>query len=84
MANTRSVNHIPADYDPYRCSCSSCGRQREYTQREIDKLKKPYPDPQNHPADFYVSCSFCGKGVMGPPEFVFFGGAIEDLGDDPV
>ncbi|MBV9482094.1 MAG: hypothetical protein JO249_15300 [Acidobacteria bacterium] len=82
MAKTRFGNHIPVDYDPYRWSCSRCGEEREYTQGEIDKLKKPYPDPQNHDFDCYISCPFCQKGVMEPPQLVFFGGAFEEIGEE--
>ena len=82
MAKTNFSNYIPDDYDPYLWSCSRCGKEREYTQEEIDKMKQPYPDPQNHDFDFYISCPFCGKGVMQPPQMVFFGGALEDFGDD--
>ena len=82
MANTRVVNSIPDDFDPFRWRCSSCGKEREYTQEEIDKQKVPYPDPQNHDFDFYISCPFCQKGVMEPPELVFFGGAFEEIGEE--
>jgi hypothetical protein len=82
MANTKFDDHISDDFDPYRWGCSSCGKEREYTQREIDKLKQPYPDPHNHPADFSASCPFCGTGVMEPPGFVSFGGVFEDFDDD--
>jgi len=82
MANTKIVTDIPDDFNPFRWKCGSCGKEREYTQGEIDKQKIPYPDPQNHPADFYVSCPFCGKGVMQPPELVFFGGAFEELSEE--
>ena len=82
MANTRVVNSIPDDFDPFRWRCSSCGKEREYTQEEIDKQKVPYPDPQNHDFDFYISCPICGKGVMQPPHMVFFGGAFEEIGEE--
>jgi len=82
MANRKNFTDMPADYDPYRWGCSRCGKEQEYTQREIDKLKKPYPDPQNHDFDFYISCPFCQKGVMQPPQLVFFGGAFEEIGEE--
>jgi hypothetical protein len=52
------------------------------TEKEIEKTKKPYPDPQNHPYDFYITCPFCNKGVMEPPELVSFFGAFEDFPED--
>jgi phage terminase large subunit GpA-like protein len=79
MAKTKTVASIPDDFDPFRWRCRSCGKEREYTQEEIDKLNQPYPDPENHPADFYVSCPFCQKGIMEPPESVFLGGAFKEL-----
>jgi len=82
MANTKDFDTLFADYDPYRWSCSLCGKEQEYTQEEIDKRKLAYPDPHNHDFDFYISCPFCDKGVMQPPHMIFFGGACEDFGDD--
>jgi hypothetical protein len=37
MANTKIIhNDIPADFDPYLWKCDSCGKERKYTQEEID------------------------------------------------
>ena len=82
MANTKIVNEVPDDFDPFRWWCDSCGKEHVYSEEEIEKTKKPYSDPQNHPYDFYVSCPFCTKGVMGPPDLVFFGGAFEDFTEE--
>jgi hypothetical protein len=82
MANTKIVTQVPDDFDPFRWRCDSCGKERVYSEEQIEKTKKPYPDPQNHPYDFYVSCPFCTKGVMEPPDLVFFGGAFEDFNEE--
>jgi hypothetical protein len=77
MANTKIIhNDIPADFDPYLWKCDSCGKERKYTQEEIDRQKKPWKDPQNHDRDYYVTCPFCNKGEMELPELVFFGGVF--------
>ncbi len=82
MANTKIFNKTtPNEFDPFLWKCDSCGKERQYTEEEIDKKKKPYADPQNHHYDFYVSCPFCKIGVMEPPEFVSFGGIFEDFND---
>jgi hypothetical protein len=82
MANTNVVKKVPFDFDPFLWKCDSCGKEKQFTQKEIDKTKKPYSDPQNHSFDFYISCSFCHKGVMEPPELVSFGGAFEDFNEE--
>jgi hypothetical protein len=80
MANTKIIhNDIPADFDPYLWKCDSCGKERKYTQEEITTTHKPWPDPHNHDRDYYLTCPFCGKGVMEPPELVFFSGAFEEF-----
>jgi hypothetical protein len=55
---------------------------RSIAGEEIEKTKQPYPDPHNHPYDFYISCPFCNKGVMEPPELVSFGDAFEDFTEE--
>jgi hypothetical protein len=82
MANTKIVKQIPDEFDPFLWKCDSCGKERQYTEEEIDKTKKPYADPQNHPYDFYITCPFCSKGVMEPPELVSFSGAFEDFTEE--
>jgi ribosomal protein S27E len=82
MANTKIVNEVPDDFDPFRWRCDACGKEQVYTEEEIEKTKKSYPDPQNHPYDFYISCPFCGKGIMEPPELTFFGGSFEDFNEE--
>jgi len=77
MANRKIIhNGIPEDFDPYIWKCDSCGKERKYTQEEITTTHKPWPDPQNHDRDYYITCPFCGKGVMEPPELVLFGGVV--------
>lgn len=81
MANSIVVKNLDTafeQHDPYIWKCDSCGKERKYTQKEIDTTKKPWPDPQNHPSDNYVTCPFCTKGVMEPPEFVCFSGLFGD------
>lgn len=75
MANTRIVKEVPWGGD-------SCGKERQYSEKEIEKKKKPYPDPQNHPYDFYIPCLFCKTGVMEPPELVSFFGAFDDFNEE--
>ena len=82
MVNTKMVKEVPDDFDPFRWRCDACGKERVYTEEAIEKTKKPYPDPQNHPYDFYISCPFCTKGVMEPPAMIFFGGAFADFNDE--
>jgi len=79
MANTKFFPKIPAEFDPYCFKCDSCGKEKQYTEEEIDTTKKPYPDPRNHAFDFYITCPFCKKGVMEPPEVVSFFGAFEEF-----
>jgi hypothetical protein len=82
MANIIVVKDMATvfeEYDPFIWKCDSCGKEKLYTQEEIDTTHKPWPDPQNHDRDYYVTCPFCDKGVMEPPEFVSFGGFLEDL-----
>jgi hypothetical protein len=66
-------------HDPFVWKCDSCGKEKLYTQKEIDTTHKPWPDPENHERDYYITCPFCNKGVMEPPTFVSFGGFLEDL-----
>lgn len=82
MANTKVVTEIPDAFNPFIWKCDICGKEKEYTQKEIDTTHKPYPDPQNHDRDYYVTCPFCHKGVMEPPELIFFGGLFEGIADD--
>lgn len=82
MANTKVVTEIPEEFDPFIWKCDSCGKEKKYTQNEIDRTHKPYPDPQNHDRDYYVTCPFCNTGIMEPPELVFFGGLFEELPED--
>lgn len=82
MANVivvKNVGKALEEYDPFIWKCDSCGKDRKYTQKEIDKKKKPWPDPRCHERDYYVSCPFCNNGEMEPPTFVSFGGFLEDL-----
>jgi hypothetical protein len=79
MANTKIVKEIPDDFDPFLWKCDLCGKEQPLTEEEIEKTKKPYPDPQNHPYDFYITCPFCKTGVIEPPELVSFSGAFEDF-----
>ena len=74
MANTKAVSTIPDDFDPFLWKCNCCGKEKTYTQEEIDRQKQPWPDPANHERDYYVSCPFCHTGEMEPPTFVSFGG----------
>lgn len=62
------------EHDPFIWKCDLCGKERKYTQEEIDKQKKQWHDPQNHDRDYFVTCPFCRKGEMEPPTFVSFGG----------
>lgn len=85
MANVKILKNKqnPFDeYDPFEFQCNSCGKTKMYTEEEIDKTKKPYPDPKNHDFDFYISCPFCANGVMEPPEFVSFHGFLEEPSDE--
>lgn len=82
MANTKVVKQIPDDFDPFIWKCDSCGKEKQYTQEAIDSAKKLYPDPQNHDRDYYVACLDCNKGVMEPPELIFFGGLFEEIADN--
>jgi hypothetical protein len=75
MANTKVVKNPftdSFDFNPFLWKCSSCGKEREFTPEEIEKEKKPYPDPENHDYDFYIMCTNCKKGVMEPPTFISF------------
>ena len=81
MANIIVVKNMAtalSEHDPFIWKCGSCGKDRKYTQKEIDKTKKPWPDPQNHERDYYVSCPFCQKGEMEPPTFISFFGAFNE------
>jgi translation initiation factor 2 beta subunit (eIF-2beta)/eIF-5 len=82
MANVIVVKNMATaleDHDPYIWKCSACGKEKKYTQEEIDKKKKPWSDPQNHDMDYYVTCPFCKKGEMEPPTFVSYSGAFEKM-----
>ncbi len=82
MANIIVVKDMAkalGEHDPFQWKCDSCGKEKLYTQKEIDKTKKPWPDPQNHDSDNYVTCPFCKKGVMEPPTFITFGGLLEGI-----
>lgn len=80
MTNVKVIKKNQSfDFDPFNFKCNSCGKEKVYTDAEIDTKKKPYPDPQNYDYDFYITCPFCKKGVMEPPAFVSFHGAFEDL-----
>jgi len=84
MANVIVVKDMATvleEYDPFIWKCDRCGKERKYAQEEIDKIHKPWPDPQNHEYDFYITCPFCNQGVMEPPTFVSFGGFLEGLID---
>jgi hypothetical protein len=85
MANIIIVTDISKaleEHDPFLWKCDSCGKEKLYTQEEIDRKKKPWPDPQNHDRDYYVSCPFCTTGEMEPPTFVSFSGFLEGLLDE--
>jgi hypothetical protein len=73
IVNEKNARQVFARHDPYIWKCDSCGKERKYTQQEIDMNSKPWPDPENHNYDFYITCPVCGKGVMEPPTFVSFG-----------
>ena len=79
MANTKVVKNIPVDFDPFLWKCDACGKERKYTQEEINTTHKPWPDPHNRDRDYYITCPFCHKGVMEPPELVLFSGAFEEF-----
>jgi hypothetical protein len=81
MANTRIVKEVPDDFDPFHRRCDPCGKERQNTEKMIEKTQKPYPDPKNHPYDTCITCPFCNK-VMEPPELVSFGGAFEDFNEE--
>ncbi|MBV8893893.1 MAG: hypothetical protein JO266_18310 [Acidobacteria bacterium] len=84
MANiivVKDMSTALAKHDPFVWKCDCCGKERTYTQEEIDKTKKPWPDPQNHDRDYHVTCQFCSRGEMEPPSFVSFGGFLEGLTD---
>lgn len=85
MANVKFLKNKQQpfdDYDPFEFVCTFCGKTKVYTEEEIDNRKKPYPDPQNHDYDFFISCPFCTKGVMEPPTFISFFGAFEELDEE--
>jgi hypothetical protein len=67
-----------SEHDPFIWKCDSCGKERKYTQEEIDRKKKPWPDPQKHDRDYYVTCPICHTGKMEPPTFVSFFGAFNE------
>jgi hypothetical protein len=82
MANiivVKDVSIALTEHDPFVWKCDRCGKERKYTQEEIDRKKKPWPDPLNHDRDYAVSCPFCDIGEMEPPTFVSFGGFLKDL-----
>ena len=83
MADIKSLKHTTSleNFDPFEWKCTSCGKTSIYIEEEIDKTKKPYADPQNHDYDFYISCPFCAKCVMEPPEVVSFFGPFDDLNE---
>jgi hypothetical protein len=65
MANRKIIhNNIPEDFDPYLWKCDSCEKERKYTQEEINTTHKPWPDPQNHDRDYYLTCPFCATGSL--------------------
>jgi hypothetical protein len=78
MANIQYKDALRDDFNPFRFSCDSCGKTKEYSEREIDKVKKPHPNPKEYAYDFFISCPFCEKGFMEPPEVVSFFGAFEE------
>jgi RNase P subunit RPR2 len=80
--NEKNARQVFEKHDPYIWKCDSCGKERRYTQEEIDASHKPWPDPQNHDRDYYITCPFCNKGMMEPPTFVSFGGFLEEIFDE--
>lgn len=85
MANVIVVKNMEtalSDHDPFIWKCDSCGKEKHYTQEEIDEKKKLWPDPERHERDYYVTCPFCHKGEMEPPTFVSFGGFLEGIADE--
>lgn len=82
VVTEKNAKKVFAKHDPYIWKCDHCGKERKYIQKEIDKIHKPWPDPENHDTDFYIVCPFCNQGVMEPPTFVSFGGFLEGIGDE--
>lgn len=82
MANIQDKDDREEDLDPFRFACDSCGKTKVYDEDEIDKMKKPHPNPKEYAYDFFIPCPFCKKGFMEPPQVVSFFGAFEDLGED--
>lgn len=82
MANiiiVKDMSTALSEYDPFLWKCDRCGKEKQYTQEEIDHKKKPWLDPEQHERNFSVSCPFCHTGEMEPPTFVSFGGFFADL-----
>ena len=58
--------------------CEWCGRTKDFTKTEIEKLKKTDPQIGHEGFDYYISCPFCDGGYMFSREDLIF----RDLADD--
>lgn len=67
----KNITLLTDDINPFAFACLTCGKTREFSEKDIDALKKPYKDPQNHDYDYYIPCIFCKKGRMEPQNIVF-------------
>ena len=80
ITNMKHISEMKDVFDPFAFECNSCGKSRVYSEEEIDKVKKPHPNPKDYAYDFFIPCPFCKIGFMEPPSFVSFLGEDDDFG----
>jgi hypothetical protein len=54
-------------FDPVEWKCDSCGKIKEYTDKELEKAECPRPGTKPEDWDWHVPCPFCKKGSLFPP-----------------
>lgn len=59
--------------------CEWCGKYKDFTKEEIEKLKKTDPQITEEGYEYYISCPFCKGGYMFPQEDLAFRDLAGDL-----
>ena len=59
--------------------CEWCGKTKDFTNEEVEKLKKTDPQIAQEGFDYYISCPFCNGGYMFSQEDFIFHDLAADL-----
>ena len=59
--------------------CEWCGKAKDFTKEEVEKLKKTDPQITQEGFDYYISCPFCNGGYMFSQEDLAFRDLAADL-----